>query len=553
MNEMSGTQLLVFIAGSAALLLWGARMTRTGVTRAFGGQIRQFLARGTKNHFTALTMGLIAAAGLQSSTAVGLLAASFSSSGAITVPAGLAIMLGADVGSALAAQVLSLQIHELWPVLFFTGFVLHSVFEERNAVGKQVGRILMGLGSIFLSLGSLAQAASVVQTSGLVHTLLTGLASEPAIAVVVAALLTWLSHSSLAVLLLLVVLANAGLLSQNHLAFYLVLGVNAGGGLPALVLGLSERPAARRILVGNFLFRLTGVIVLALFIDFWAPAVMSLDVGMGQRLVTLHIAMNVALAATFVWFARPMAGLLKRLISDRPEAADPLAAHFLDPTAKEVPDMALSAAAREAVRMVGIVQLMLRQAMEAMETNDEKLCEETTRLDDSVDRLYNEIKLYLTDMTRGELNDAESTRAFEILSFTTNLEHAGDVIELSLLNTIRDKVESRQEFSEAGFSELMDAYKYVGNTIHLASKVFMEKQVRDAERLIRRKENFREIEHKSTAAHMERLGSRTPETLATTSYHIDILRDLRRINSLFASCAYPLLETAGKLQASRVS
>lgn len=553
MMEMSGTQLLVFIAGSAALLLWGARMTRTGMTRAFGGQIRKALSFGTANRFNALFMGLIAAAALQSSTAVGLLTASFSSSAVIGVSAGLAIMLGADVGSALAAQVLSLSIHDFWPVLFFIGFVSHSVFEERNNIGKQAGRILMGLGAIFLSLNSLAQAASVVRDSGLVHTLLTALASEPAIAVVVAALLTWLSHSSLAVLLLLVVLANAGLLSHNHLAFYLVLGVNAGAGLPALVLGLSERPAARRILVGNFVFRVTGVVVLALAIDLWAPALMGLDVGMGQRLVTMHIAMNAVLAGTFIWFSGPMAQLLERFIPDRSEAADPLAAHYLDPAAKEVPDMALSAAARETVRMVGIVQLMLKQAMEAMEGNDRKLCEETARLDDSVDRLYSEIKLYLTDMTRSELNDAESARAFEILSFTTNLEHAGDVVELSLLNTIREKVKGRQEFSEAGFSELMDAYKYVGNTIHLASKVFMEKRVKDAESLIRRKERFRKIEQKSTAAHLARLGSRKPETLATTSYHIDILRDLRRINSLLASCAYPLLESAGKLQDSRVN
>lgn len=550
--ETSGTQLLILIAGSAALLLWGARMTRTGMTRACGARIRNALAAGTTNRFKALLLGLTAAAALQSSTAVGVVTASFASTAAIGVAAGLAIMLGADIGSALVAQLLALKVYDTWPVLFFVGYVLHAAFDERNPLGKQTGRVLIGLGCIFLSLGTLAHAASVVQASDLVHSLLAALAFEPLIALIVAALLTWVAHSSLAVLLLLVVLADSGVLSHQYLSFYLVLGVNAGAGLPALVLGLSEPPASRRILVGNFLFRLGGVLLAALTLGYWAPPMLALDLAAGQKLVLLHIALNLLLAACFIWFVDHLAALLERLIGGKVEPADALAAHHLDPTAKEVPGLALSAAARETVRMVGIVEQMLRQAVDALKTDNGRLCEETRKLDDAVDRLYGDIKLYLTDMTRTEMEEDESARAFEILSFTTNLEHAGDVIERSLLDTIRDKIRSGQPFSEAGFSELMNAYKYVGETIHLASKVFMEKQLDDAQALIKRKERFRNIEHDSTEKHLARLSDRRPETVATTSYHIDIMRDLKRINSLFASCAYPLLETAGRLKTSRL-
>lgn len=550
--ETSGTQLLVFIAGSATLLLWGARMTRTGMTRAFGGRIRHALAASTKNRFSALMTGLAAAAALQSSTAVGILTASFASSAAIAVPAGMAIMLGADVGSALVAQVLALKIYEIWPILFFVGYVCHTVFDTRDLLGKQAGRVLMGLGCIFLSLGSLAQAASVVRDSDLVHDLLAALASEPVLALIVAAALTWIAHSSLAILLLLVVLAESGVFAHTYLPFYLVLGVNAGAGLPALVLCLSERAQARRILAGNFVFRLAGTVIAAATLQTWAPFFMVLDIGSGQQLVILHIVLNILLAGIFVWFVGYLARALGRLISDRPETADALSAHHLDPTAKEVPELALSAAARETVRMVGIVETMLQRAIEALKTGDERLCEEARKLDDHVDRLYGEIKLYLTDMTRNELEETESSRAFEIIAFTTNLEHAGDVIERSLLDIIAEKIRNGEDFSQAGFEELMDAYKYVGETIHLASRVFMEKRLEDARTLVRRKEKFRNLEYKSTEAHLDRLSSRMPETLATSSYHIDIMRDLKRINSLFASCGYPLLETAGRLKRSRV-
>lgn len=552
MIEFSGTQLLILIAGSAALLLWGARMTRTGMMRAFGSMVRERLKAGTTNRYNSALMGITAAAAFQSSTAVALLAASFATAGAISVGAGLAIMLGADVGSALVAQVLALKIYEIWPVLFFAGFVLHSSFDGSNEKGKQTGRICMGVGLIFLSLGTLSSAAAVVQSSDLVHTLVEGLASEPLIALVIAALLTWVAHSSLAILLLLVVLANSGVLSHGELPFYLVLGVNAGAGLPALVMGFSEGESARRILVGNFLFRVFGVILAALTLGYWGPVISSLEIETGQQLIVLHIAFNVILMGIFIWFVDHLAKWLALYIPDTPKPADEFAVGFLDQTAKDVPEIALSSAARETLRMVDIVELMLRKALDALKNGDDRLCKETRKLDDAVDQLYGDIKLYLTDMTRSELDEKESSRAFEIISFTTNIEHAGDTIERSLLDTIQSKIASGETFSDDGFKELMDAYKYVGDTIHLATKVFMEQRVDDARSLVRRKERFRKIEHDSTEKHLERLRSRKPETMATTSYHIDIMRDLKRINSLFASCGYPLLETAGRLKSSRI-
>lgn len=552
MIEFSGTQLLILIAGSATLLLWGARMTRTGMMRAFGSVVREKLRAGTTNRYNSALMGITAAAAFQSSTAVALLSASFASAGAISVSAGLAIMLGADVGSALVAQILALKVYEIWPILFFVGFVLHSSFAGSNEKGKQTGRICMGVGLIFLSLGTLSSAAAVVQSSDLVHTVVEGLASEPVIALIVAAFLTWVAHSSLAILLLLVVLANSGVLSHESLPFYLVLGVNAGAGLPALMLGLSEGALARRILVGNFCFRIVGMVVAAITLPYWIPLLSTLDIELGQKLVVLHIAFNVILLSVFIWFVDSLAKLLRSYIPEAPAGADDFTVGYLDPSAKEVPELALSSAARETLRMVDIVELMLRKALDALKSGDDRLCKETRKLDDAVDDLYGEIKLYLTDMTRAELDEKESARAFEIISFTTNIEHAGDTIERSLLDTIQSKIASGETFSDDGFKELMDAYKYVGDTIHLATKVFMEQRVDDARSLVRRKERFRKIEHESTEKHLERLRSRKPETMATTSYHIDIMRDLKRINSLFASCGYPLLETAGRLKSSRI-
>ena len=430
--------------------------------------------------------------------------------------------------------------------------MLHAIFSDRNPIGKQAGRVVMGLGCIFLALNALASAVAVIHESDLMHSVLASLASELVIAFVIAAALTWVAHSSLAILLLFVVLANSGLLGDSPLAFYLVLGINAGAGIPALVLGVSEQTRARRILVGNFLVRLLSAILASVTLTYWLDALVDLDLSRGQELIVLHIAFNVLLSIVFVWITDPVSRGLKKLIPDPLVVSDPLASRYLDPAVKEIPYLALSATARETLRMVGIVEQMLVESIDALKADALELCADTAALDDKVDRLYQDIKFYLTDFTQLELQSDESSRVFEILSFTINLEHAGDVVVRNLLPTIKKKVRDGEQFSEAGFQELMDANKHVGETIHLASKVFMEKQLSDAQNLLLRKERFRDIELESIENHFARLVERDPETVATTSYHMDIMRDLKRINSLFISCAYPLLENAGRLQGSRL-
>ncbi len=510
--------------------------------RAYGARIENAIARGTGNRLSALALGFAAAVVLQSSTAVGVLTAPFASSSSVSAAGGLAIMLGADVGSAIVSQLLALNIHQYWPILFFAGYVIHASFNSRKGVGKQMGRVVMGLACIFLSLSVLGSASSVVRDSDLVHVMLSGMANEPAIAFVVAAFLTWLAHSSLATLLLVVVMAESGLIADGWLAFYLVMGINAGAGVPALILGLSEKATARQILIGNFLIRMFAAVFAASLMGVWADYLMGIEVSPGQRLILLHIIFNCLLAVTFIGLTAYVAQFLKFVILEPINDSGPSEISSLDPSAISMPNLALSSASRETLRMVSLVEQMLAQATEALRENDLTACRLVPELEDKVDQIYKNIKFYLIDLTKGELHEEESARVVEILSFTTNLEHAGDVIVRTLQETVYKKVSSGSRFSNAGFQELMEASRLVGETVHLASKVFMEKDIEDAKNLLRRKNEFRMHEQASIEMHMERLVDNDGDAVDTTNYHIDILRDLKRVNSLFVSCAYPLLD-----------
>jgi phosphate:Na+ symporter len=548
----SGTYYLFEILGCAALLLWGARMVRTGITRAYGGDIRNMLAVGMSNRFVISVLGLFAAAALQSSTAVALLATSFASIEVLTVPMGLALMLGADLGSALVTQLFALNIKEYWPFMIAFGFVTHAYFEHRSLRARQLGRISLGLGMVFLSLLVLGDAAAAIRESSLIKVLFQALADEAFLAILVAAILTWLAHSSLAVLLLIIALAHGGVVSSPQLAVLLVLGVNAGAALPAFFLTLQETPAARRIALGNLIFRSIGVLICWWLMEILLPYTSLLSEDVGQRILYLHIVFNLAILLTFMPFVGVVAALSKRIIPDESKADNSSTPRYLDNTALDVPSVALSLAARETFRMLDLVQEMLAQTMTAMRKDDERLCKLVQRLDDDLDDLYSAIKLYLTELTRQQLENEEGRRAMEILDFTTHLENIGDVIDKNLIDALLKKIKADKSFSAQGLAEIEDAYRYILDTVRLSGTVFMQPSIDDARELIARKEQFRALESESTSSHLERLREGEVRALETSAYHIDILRDLKRINSHLASVAYPILENAGQLRRTRL-
>ncbi len=548
---MSGTELLITVAGSVALLLWGTRMARTGFLRAFGAELRSMLATATRNRVRAAATGMASAGLLQSSTATALLAASFAGAGLLDVPAGLAIMLGADVGSALVAQLFSLRITGFWPVLVFVGFVIHASFYERSARIKQFGRIALGLGLMLLALHLLSNAAGALRESALLATIFSALGNEPLLAILVAAITTWLAHSSLAVILLIASMTGAGVIALP-LALILVLGVNAGAAIPAFVITLRQSPPALRIALGNLLFRFIGVAATAPLLGYVIPLLQGITDQPGVQAMLLHIGFNVGLLVVFLGLTGPFGRLTERIVADQPVADEPGEPRYLDETAGELPSVALSLAARETLHMGDIVDTMLRQAMEALENNDERLCSTIKGMDDQVDRLYEAIKLYLTGVSREQLDKGEAARCFEIIAFVANLENIGDTIEKSLIDSALAKIRQRKSFSEEGMNELREMHDYVLATVQLALSVFMERDVEAARELLLRKDAFRQIELDSTESHLDRLRGGRIESVETSAIHIDIMRDLKRINSHLASVAYPILDAAGQLRRTRL-
>ncbi len=538
---------LLDLMGGVALLLWGLHMVHSGVLRAFGPDLRRYLGKALRNRFTAFGAGLGLTALMQSSTATGLMTTSLAADGLVSLVPALAIMLGANVGTTLIVQVLSFDISAVAPVLFIVGFITFR--SGGRSLTRALGRIAIGLGLMLLALHILLDTLAPAEQAPAVRVVLAAVTNDPILCIVIAATLTWAAHSSVAVVLLVMSLAFSQFVTEPA-ALALVLGANLGSAInPLIEAGIRGDPASRRVPLGNLLNRCVGVLFVLPFLQPIARELGTLQPDAAKMTAEFHLLFNVALAAIFIGPLDAVAWLLIRILPERKQPDDPSVPRYLDDAALETPPLALANAARETLRIGDTIEAMLREIMTALMSNDRKLTSDVSRMDNVVDRLNEAIKLYITKLTRGSLDEREGRRAMEIVSFTINLEHIGDIIDKNLCELAAKKIKRRNQFSAEGAAELTAFHKRVLESLQAAFGIFMSGDVEAARRLIREKAELRNAELEAADRHLERLREGRPESLETTSLHLDILSDLKRIHSHICSVAYPVLEAAGELPA----
>jgi phosphate:Na+ symporter len=542
-------QILLNLLAGVALLVWGTYIVRTDILRLYGGDLRRVLRQSVANRFAAFGAGLGVTALLQSSTATALIVSSFVGQGLIATAPALSVMLGADVGTSLMVLVFSFDLSWLSPFLIFTGVVLF-LRRENSKIGR-FGRILVGLGLIIMALQWIMLTTKPLTQAAGVKVIFASLTGDVLLDMLVGATFAVLSYSSLAVVLLTAALAASKVIGL-HVALALVLGANLGSGVMAMINTLHSTPESRRVTLGNFLFKLSGCIVVAPFLDQAEALLSSIDPSESRVIVHFHLAFNVAIAITFVFFTEQIARVATRLMPTKPDVDDPSRPRYLDPSAVATPALAIGNAAREAMRIGDVIEQMLSGMLTVLKSNDRALAKRLRQMDDIVDDLYTAIKLYLTQISREALEEKEGRRWADIVSFTINMEQVGDIIERIVTDLEEKKIDKGRNFSEAGMEEICDLHARLLANLRLGMSVFLHGDLKSAQQLLAEKVLFRDLERAYADSHIARLGSNTMQSIETSSLHLDLISDLKRINSHICSIAYPILEQAGVLAKTRL-
>ncbi|MCE2999328.1 MAG: Na/Pi cotransporter family protein, partial [Betaproteobacteria bacterium] len=394
---------LLNLLAAVALLVWGTHIVRSGIVRVFGADLRRVLADSVSNRFKAFAAGLGVTALLQSSTATALIATSFVGSGLIATAPALAIMLGADVSTSLLAVVLSFDLSWLSPLLIITGVVLFLSYHGRRA--GRIGRILIGLGVIILALRLIVESTQPMRTAESVKVLFATLTGDMFLDLLLAALVTLLCHSSLAVVLLIAALTTA-LVIPADVALALVVGANLGSGLLAALVTARTTPEARRVALGNLVFKIAGCVIMLPLLDFAQDQLAAWVEAPGAQVLYFHVLFNVVIAVLFIGLTEVVGSVVERLLpAAPPQGSDESLPRYLDPVALDSPTLAISCAAREVLRLGDMVERMLQGVIEVLRSNDTSKAALIRKMDDDVDRLYAAIKTYLTQISREALDE----------------------------------------------------------------------------------------------------------------------------------------------------
>lgn len=546
----SATTILIHLAGGVALLIWAVRLVRTGAMRAFGSQLRQALQSFTRNRFAAFGSGVAVTMVLQSSTATTLLVSSFAGQALIVPAMALAVLLGANLGTALAAFVISMDLGWLWGLCVAIGVAMYLSSEAMERP-RNIGRVLVGIGLILLSLIELNAAAAPLAQSPTFRIVLAAMGSEPLLGILAAIAATWIVHSSIAIILLVATFAASGLFPPAT-ALTLVIGANLGNAVIPVLDQLGAPAAQRRAAVGNLLTRLILALAVLPFVGPLSTWLVSLPSADARLAIEFHVMLNIVGALVFLPFVGPISALVERFMPGKGEKAEAVTPRYLDPNALDSPTEALAGAMREALRLGDRVEAMLRDTMTLLEKDELKLSRAIAQADDGVDTIHESIKLYLVKVSRNELSEEESRRLFEIITLITNLEHIGDVIDKNLRELAEKKIRKRYSFSPEGLAEIRDFHHRVASALALALNVFATRDLDLARQLFADKAAMRDAERRATDSHFQRLRSGRSESIETSAIHLDIIRDLKRIHGHIVSIAYPILESANELRESRL-
>jgi phosphate:Na+ symporter len=547
---MDATLSLLNLAGAIALLLWGVHMVQSGVQRAFGSDLRRFLSLALDNRIKAAAAGLGVTAILQSSTATGLMIAAFASAGFVALVPALAVILGANVGTTLIVQALSFDVSRLSPLLLLSGV---AMFRAGGSRTRDIGRIAIGLGLMLMALSQLLEIITPYEDVPSLRILMGAIATDRLISVAFGALLAWAAHSSVVVALLVMSFTEKGVIPLNA-ALALIIGANIGTALNPLIEGARGGDAAgRRVVVGNVVTRLVGAAIALPLLSQIGVGLVEVEPNYSRAVADFHTVFNLVLALAFLPLLDPLARGLERLMPQRVTATDPAAPLYLEEAGLEAPSIAIGHAAREALRMVDVLDSMIEGAANGLHLGDREAVASARRSDDVLDRLNGEIKRYLARLDPESLTDDEHLRMEAVLAFSLNLEGAGDVIERNIASFVGKLLKRGLDLTPTDDRTIREAFDAVRVNLRSAASILMTGDRRAARVLSQQKAEFRRREAEAIKTHFARLRDRRNAS-APEATPLDLVRDIKRVNDhIVAGAAYPVLEAAGDLMHSRIA
>ncbi len=529
--------MLIGLIGGLAIFLFGIKFGGRGLQKAAGGRLRDAVCKLTSNRFLGLITGVIVTVIIQSSSATTAMMVSFANAGIIHLSQALGVILGSDIGTTLTVQLIAFRIFDYALLFVILGFALFISKVERYS---RFGQIIMGFGLLFFGMSVMASAVGPVKDHPAFAGFMLGVERSAWLAIITSAIFTAVIQSSAATIGLVLTFAFQRVISLE-IAIPLVLGANIGTCITALLASLGGVAEGRRIAWAHTFFKVTGVVLLVPFLGPFTEFVRNTSPSLTRQIANAHSLFNIGAALVFIPFVKPWARLFKFLVKEEEVGVETFKPVYLDPRVLDTPSLALGQATREVLRMADITYNVYSKAIDVFLKDDEALRERLVEEDDKIDALDEAITPYLTVLSQKEMTDREAERSVTLLFIVKNLELVGDIVSKSLMDLALKKITVSPRFSPDALQRIHEYHKEIEKTFQMAidSLASMDKKL--AREVIERKSEMNILERELHKEHLAILQGRKEAVTETSTVYLDVISDLKRINSYASGIAYAVL------------
>lgn len=538
--------------GGLGLFIYGMQRASDALQKAAGDRLKDLLSYFTDNRLLGVIVGAVITAIVQSSTATSVMLVGFANAGLLTLLQSLGVILGADIGTTITVQLIAFKLTDYALLMVGVGFLL--LWVGKRAMTRYVGQVIMGFGMVFFGIKILAEIMAPLRTNEEFLGVMLRL-ENPYWALAAGFLFAVILHSG-PTMGIIIALSMQGLLSLPT-AVPMILGANVGTCIMAVAAGFGANAEAKRVGMAHFLFKVIGVLLFWPFLGPFVDLVLSISPAApsGQepaalatiaevaprQIANAHSAFNILITLLFLPLLGPFSRLVERIVPGE-VTRKKFGPEFLHPQYLKVTALAIQQANRECVRMGGLTRDMVARGMDIFSNPSRATLEALQLEDDKVDILRHAITKYLTSLSESELSPEQGRRSIQILRTVAKIEDIGDIVSREIMHLADKMIQAGVHFSPEGFAQLQEYHKNVLASLDQGIEVIKTDDVGLARRLIDQKIRFVEQEKEFHRAHIERLRHGVQETLDTSNIHLDLLTNLRRINSHVVDIAYSIVD-----------
>ncbi len=541
------------LAGGLGLFLFGMDMMSSSLQRSAGGRMRAILGTLTANRYLGAAVGALVTMMIQSSSATTVMLVSFVQAQLMTFAQTLGVILGADIGTTITAQLIAFKLTDYALLMVAVGFVLKFLAKRRRL--RHLGDVILGFGLLFFGMAVMSEAMYPLRTYQPFLNLLAGL-ENPMLGILVGTLFTALIQSSSAFTGVVIVLAQQGFLTLDA-GIPLIFGANIGTCVTAGLASLNAGREARRVALAHTLFKVAGVLMVVFWIPAFADFVRSVSPGgavahgdtaalakyIPRQVANAHTIFNVGLALIFLPFTGLFGRLVERLMPERPEPLElRYRPRFLEPGMLQTPTLALNLAKVEILRMAELVRDMATDAIAPFVDNDLEILDDLHEREHEIDDLDTAISDYLLDIGKQDLDEEQTEEVYLMMHVTKQYEFIADIIDKELRPLAHKKARLGADFSPAGRKEVKAYHLKMLKQISRGIEAFREESLDTAEKMQRKAARYVALETGYRQAHFERVGGEVKESVATSEVHLALMDALRKMNSHSADIARAILQ-----------